>query len=173
MTRRKKWTLFVISVLLVSISIVLINNKTDKKEILSREKVFNLPELNMKQLDGSLYEYSKDESSYKVVLFFSPECDVCEAEIGDIINIFQDNENIRWFFITYSFLYDETVQFLNIRPISKINNALILLDDNMFYHNQFEVYSSPAIFIYNSDDELIDLERGPIPMSRLRKTLGE
>lgn len=171
----KKKILMIVSFLIVTlITCILIidNNSIGGKNDHSNETISSCPKLSMRQIDGSLYN-SGGQTILKntVILFFSPDCETCESEIDEIITSFSDCNQIRWLFITYSFMYDETILFLKKHPIKTLDNSFVLLDNNLSYHNLFEVRSSPAIFIYDSNEKLIELKRGPMPIKQLKKIL--
>lgn len=132
-----------------------------------------LPDISLKSYDGRMFLSKEIEplTDRTVVIFFSPDCTLCEKEIGEIISCKDSFKDVRWLFITQEILKDELNSFLMNYPIMSIPNAVILLEDWPKYHTMFEVSGPPALFVYDKNGELIHSVRGSVSINIIKKWL--
>lgn len=122
------------------------------------ESTITLPDISMLDYSGNLFELDKlDKVEKTIVFFFSPDCDHCEEEIKELLDIHKvfDIANVRWLFITMDVMKDELDAFLESYPIDKKPNVYVLLDKGLYYHNLFEVAGSPYVFIFDKSNKMV------------------
>lgn len=151
--------IIIISVLIIA-CFGLNNTKKDKMKQISPIEIF--PEITAKLYKGGVYTVPQEYKDGKtMVVFFSPECDLCEEELNVILKNELPSSN-RWVFISFSFLKDELEFFLERTPIDTLNNSVILLEDSPKYHSLFHVIGPPSLFVYNEKRELIHSSYGKV-----------
>ena len=103
------------------------------------------------------------------VMFFSPECEMCEDEIRTIIENKNKCTNHRFIFITQPIMKNEVPLFLETVPMNEISNSAILYDNSLKYHTLFGVTAPPALFIYDKKGRLIKSHHGYTHMELILK----
>lgn len=141
-------------------------NHTEEEGVVQK-----LPDISLQSYDGGMFQ-SKEINTLTnrtVIIFFSPDCSLCEKEIAEIISIKDSfKKDVRWIFITQSILKDELYSFLMRYPVKSIPNSVILLEDWPKYHNMFEVSGPPAMFVYDKNEKLIHSVRGLVSIDILK-----
>lgn len=154
----------------ISIIILLLYKKSNESSQL--ELISVLPDFELISYERERYSLkTQTKKDRTIVLFFSPDCELCEKEINDIIVNKEIFKEVRWLFITQSILEDELDIFLNNYPIMTIPNAVILLEDWPKYHTMFEVSGPPAMFVYDREGMLIHNVRGTVSIDVIKKWL--
>ena len=137
-------------------------NNTNKDKLKQKSPIEIFPEITAKLYKGGVYTVPQEYKDGKtMVVFFSPECDLCEEELNVILKNELPSSN-RWVFISFSFLKDELEFFLERTPIDTLNNSVILLEDSPKYHSLFHVTGPPSLFVYNEEGELIHSSYGKV-----------
>ena len=158
-TKKKYLVIIIISVLTFA-GLALCYIKKDKMKQTSPIEIF--PEITAKLYKGGVYTVPQEYKGGKtMVVFFSPECELCEEELNVILNNELPSSN-RWVFISFSFLKDELDYFLEQTPIDTLNNSVILLEDSPKYHSLFHVIGPPSLFVYNEEGELVHSSYGKV-----------
>lgn len=103
------------------------------------------------------------------VLFFSPECEMCEDEILTIIENRKKTTNHRFIFITQPIMKNEVPLFLETVPMNEISNSVILYDNSLKFHTLYGVTAPPALFIYDKKGRLIKSHHGYTHMELVLK----
>ncbi len=164
-TKRFKITRIIILSLIVCAISVKVYTKTGNEDTAPKEM---LPEITARQYLGDAYTVVNDYTKGKtVVLFFSPECGICETELNEILKNRDSYPNNRWIFISFAFMEDEMDYFLENTPIDKLENSVILLEDSPKYHTLYQVVGPPAIFIYDKEGVLVKSNYGGMESSVL------
>lgn len=131
--------------------------------ITESEQILHIPNIELNIYNGGFYSLSNYPTKRKtIVLFFSPECDLCENELQSIIENKEFFINVRWIFITQSIFVDELSTFLTRCPIKNIENSNILIENHLKYHSLYEVTGPPAMFVYDDEGQLIHSVRGSV-----------
>ena len=152
-----------LSVFICAFIVLLIRNKTNKES----SPIDTFPSITAKLYKGGVYSVPiKYTEGKTVVVFFSPECEICETELSDILRNNVSSKN-RWLFITHSFLKDELDYFLERIPIDTLQNSVLLLEDTPKYHSLFNVVGPPSLFVYNKEGKLIHSSYGGVLTSTL------
>lgn len=134
-----------------------------KNNITESEQILQIPNIELELYHGGFYSLSNYSTKRKtIVLFFSPDCELCEKEINDIILNKELFKDVRWLFITQSILANEMRNFLTLYPLSEIENSVILLENWPKYHTMYDITGPPAMFVYDDKGRLIHSVRGSV-----------
>ena len=163
-----KNTFFLLFVLLVLFS-------CKQKNVDNNPRISELPDFESYCSDeADLVVLNNLESDITYVIFFSPECELCEDEIKIIL----DNRELcvgrKFIFITQPIMRDEMPYFLEMMPMNEIPNSVILFDSSMRFHTLFGVSSPPSTFVYDKKGQIVDSYHGFTHMDKLlRKKYGK
>lgn len=156
--------------ILLLFTLLFVHNKSNKS--IQTEKISILPDFELTSYDGNIYSLKNQKKKYRtIVLFFSPDCELCEKEINDIILNKELFKEVRWLFITQSILANEMRNFLTLYPLSEIDNSVILLENWPKYNTMYEVSGPPAMFVYDREGKLIHSARGAVSIDVIKKWL--
>ncbi|MEV4886041.1 thioredoxin family protein [Chitinophaga ginsengisegetis] len=88
-----------------------------------------------------------------VLIYFSPYCPYCQAEINEIIANINRLKNINFCFLTpYSFT--EMKNFYDHYKLNKYSNIQVGIDNHYFFGKYFNTVKTPFIAIYDKDKKL-------------------
>lgn len=162
---KRKYCKYTVVLLFSLLTVVILYSMRNK--IKPASPIDNLPDITAMLYYGGVHTVPGNYRGGKtVVVFFSPECDLCEHELNDILNNASSSNN-RWVFITHAFLKDEMGYFLKNTPIDTLRNSTILLEDSPKYHTLFQVVGPPSMFVYDNEGKLMHSAYGSVNTSTL------
>ena len=145
------------------------NNVTDNHRI---KDLPNFLSSNLSKSDSLVLKMTTNEKTF--VMFFSPECEMCESEIKVLLERKNMCKDYRFIFITQPILKSEMPYFLEEYDMTKIPNSIILYDNSLKFHTFFGVSAPPSLFVYDKSNSLVDSYRGATDMNNvLNKKYGK
>ena len=120
------------------------------------EGIRQLPEIRALTIYGDSFDVSEflDSSKRTALMFFHPECEYCQIELGGIMEHWQECRNVQWLFLTLA-PEDEAQAFLQIFPLDSIPYAYVLRENWPDTYRLYQVKGPPALFIYDENGKLI------------------
>ena len=162
----KRKYLYIIGALFILVIVAgkIIYNSFWGKDTESNNNTLNeFQEMTCQLYEGNAYTVKKHYSEGKTVLvFFSPDCDLCDRELTSIVKNKDLFTNNRWVFVSFAFMKDEIGFFLETHAIDKLDNSVILLEDSPKYHAMYQVVGPPALFVYDKKGKLIHSSYGSV-----------
>lgn len=133
-----------------------------------------MPSFSLLLPDSTTYINTSDIPKGKatILLYFSPECPYCRAQIKDIVEnmSFLNNVNIL-LFTTWPF--EEMKSFYTQYKLSEFKNLATGVDFNNYFKYHFKAFKVPFLTIYGSDRKLKSAYAGRMRINQLIKTLHE
>ena len=139
-----------------------------QKQVTNNPRISKLPNFlssNLSKSDSLVLNMTTNDKTF--VMFFSPECEMCEDEIKVLLEKKDMCKDYRFIFITQPVLKDEMPFFLEEYDMTKIPNSIILYDQSMKFHTIFGVSSPPSLFIYDKNNSLVDSHIGATDMNKV------
>ena len=150
----KRLVIGVFYVLLLIATIIYLVSLNKKNEVIT-SKIKKLPSINFVDIygiDSNTNEFEGD-SAY-VLIFFSTECDACIKE-AEYYSYNQDQLQKFHFFMLSQDSLLKIKKFAEKYQLSAIDNFNFGQIDNVCIQNNWNIYQSPNVYIYNAEKELI------------------
>jgi peroxiredoxin len=131
------------------------------KRIQFKEKVSAIPEFCLPQATDSTFFCETQLASKQpvVLMYFHPECELCQSEIQQVSKKAIQMENIQWILVSNA--SRETVNaFAETHGLLPIHNMRILIDTDMNLCDYLQLKSIPSCFVYNRRHRLVKVIYG-------------
>jgi peroxiredoxin len=114
-----------------------------------------LPDFDLLLVDSTTFLSSNDipDGQPIVLVYFSPDCEHCQAETSDILSKIDSLKNIRFYFITVD-PFERLKVFNKHFQINRYSNIILAKDYNFSFVNQLKPTGTPCILIYDRRKEL-------------------
>jgi thiol-disulfide isomerase/thioredoxin len=146
---------------------------TYKKIILketAKENMQRIDDFELKSVTDSLFSSSKLPKQPIALIFFHPECDICQAELEQLLKMKEEFAKISILLVTHA-SEKESKDFYIMMNLAEIPNIQLLLDTNYELHQKYFIKSIPSIYLYDSEKKLIKYFIGEIKMNVLLNQL--
>jgi hypothetical protein len=129
-----------------------------------------LPAFSLLLADSTTYYNTKNipKGSPTVLLYVSPRCPYCKAQIKDIVTNITSLKNIQ-FYILSTYPLQELRSFYNYYGLAKYHNILMGYDYNYFFEQKFKPMGLPYTAIYGKDKKLNEVFQGKVSASLIKK----
>ena len=107
-----------------------------------------------------------------VLLFFSPRCPFCRAEIGDILKNISELRSIRFYLLT-NWPFRQFKGFYTYYQLSKYSNIVAGQDYKDFFLGHFKPIGVPFTMIYGKDMKLNKAFVGPVTAEQIKEVSGK
>ena len=170
----KKYLKFIaitIPVLLIGVMVYFFINVQKKKARL--ETLKNIPAFTLKTIDGKSFSTEGlAENRNKILVYFSPECEYCQAEAKELSEIYTKYPNVQWVFIA-SEPVDEIKKFAKNYHLDKQENIHWCHDEMARLYTKFDMNSIPYFLAYNKDNKLVFRNKGAIKLEKILEKFDE
>lgn len=131
-----------------------------------------LPNLQMLLLDSTttLYTTQLAEGKATILFYFSPDCEHCQAETGDLLSNVKVLGNINLVFIS-SAPITEIQKFSHAFNLSQYSSIKVGYDYKFEFYNMYKISFYPCLIIYNKNRFLEKLYIGETEMDKIVKAL--
>ncbi|MCG7281153.1 TlpA family protein disulfide reductase [Chryseobacterium taklimakanense] len=165
----KKNTLRILAVgiplILIGLMIYLFINLQNKKSKL--EGLQHVPTFNLQTIDGKIFtnrDLEKDKN--KILVYFSPGCHYCQAEVEELSKLYQNYPEIEWIWIA-SEPVNEIKKFAEQYKLQDIENIKWCHDNMATFYQQFALNSVPYFLIYDRQNNLVLRNKGAVKLEKI------
>jgi len=128
-----------------------------------------LPDFEFSRLDNSSFtKQNMVRGSLSFFMFFDPDCEHCQRAIKNIDSQYRSFEKVAVYLISQD--NEEKMKgFLNqyTKHLKSQKNVLLLIDNKNQFIVKFKPRRYPAMFLYSTDNTLIDYEDNSETVFRL------
>jgi len=136
-----------------------------------RENIKKLPLFEAKNINDSLIKSDHITSGPLIILFFHPDCEICQSEIT-ILSSDPGLANCSVCLVSYA-TEDDCRQFA-LQYIPENNqNIEILIDSDYKLSEIFGLTAIPSFYLYGTDLNLIKSFIGPVSITTILKYLTD
>lgn len=156
--------LLVIPIIILGLIGYLFYNFQQKKDKV--KALQNIPVFSVKDINGNTITNQNLPEGNKIFVYFSPDCEYCQAEMNALSKINNESPNMHWIMFSSS-----STQ--NIKQFAKRYNLLdakniIWCEDPMAkVYSKFAMKGMPYFLGYNSENKLIHRSTGAIKIEKL------
>ncbi|RNA60726.1 hypothetical protein D1631_01650 [Chryseobacterium nematophagum] len=173
MKKNKSLKIFaaLIPLFLIGIMVYLFFSFREKKEKIAALK--NVPTFNLKTINGSSFtQQNLANDQIKVIVYFSPSCHFCQAEVEELSRSYEDYQNIQWIWVASEPL-NEIKGFAEQHRLNNQNNIIWCHDEMAILYRKTGMNSVPYFLVYDKENHLIKRNSGAIKLEKLINTSNE
>lgn len=168
--RSLKIAAVLIPVLVIGILIYLFSNFQKKKSKV--EALKNIPTFSVKDINGNSVANNTLPEGNKVLVYFNPECEYCQAEMDELSKINEKHQDINWIMFTDKPVI-EIKQFAQKYKLDKAENIKWCNDPKSEVYLKFAMTGIPYFLGYNSDNKLVHRSTGAIKIEKVLSDFNE
>lgn len=165
-----KISAIIIPVLLVGIIGYLFYNFQKKKEKV--ESLENIPSFMVKDISGKTFTNNDLPEGNKLLVYFNPECEYCQAEMAELSKLNRKYKNIHWIMFTDNSL-EEIRKFAEKYNLAKAENIKWCNDPESKVYIKFAMTGIPYFLGYNSENKLVHRSTGAIKIENVLADFDE
>jgi len=159
-----------IPILAIGILIYLFSNFQKKKSKV--EALKNIPTFSVNDINGnSLTNHNLPEGN-KVLVYFNPDCEYCQAEMDELTKINKKHPDINWIMFTDKPL-NEIKKFAEKYKLDKTKNITWCNDPKSEVYLKFAMTGIPYFLGYNSENKLVHRSTGAIKLEKILSNFNE
>lgn len=155
---------FIIPVTLIGILVYLYFSFQKKKQKV--DALQNIPAFSVKDINGNTYTNNDLPIGNKVLVYFNPECEYCEAEMEELSIINDKHKNINWVMFTDKPL-DEIRKFAEQYHLDNAENIKWCNDPNSEVYLKFAMTGIPYFLGYDAENKLVHRSTGAIKIEKV------
>lgn len=171
---KKKKTLktlvVIIPVLAIGILIYLFSNFQKKKSKV--EALKNIPAFSVKDINGKSVTNNYLPEGNKVLVYFNPDCEYCQAEMDELSKINEKHQDINWIMFTDKPL-NEIKKFAKRYKLDKAENIKWCNDPKSEVYLKFTMTGIPYFLGYNDKNKLVHRSTGAIKIEKVLSDFDE
>ncbi|OQP62018.1 hypothetical protein A3860_30510 [Niastella vici] len=108
-----------------------------------------------------------------ILLYFSPNCPYCRAQIQEIISDIKSLSNIQ-FYILSSFPFDQIKTYYNNnQQLKRYSNITVCQDYNFYFGNYFKTNGVPYMAVYEKNKRLKQVIAGNVSTNVIKDIVHE
>ncbi|OPC20573.1 hypothetical protein BAX95_09375 [Elizabethkingia meningoseptica] len=171
---KKNRTLKILAVLIpvifIGAMIYLFNRVQDKKERV--DNLQQLPSFTVTSIEGATISAKDFSKGKKVLVYFSPECHICQTEAEELSNIYSKHPNVQWIFIG-SDPIPEIKAFAERYQLYAKENIIWARDTDAKVYQVFGMSGVPYFLAYDENNKLAFRNSGAIKLENILKHFNE
>lgn len=164
-------TAILIPLFLAGILLYLYNSYNNKKQ--TAEQLQSLPNFTLKTIDGNLFA-SNDlaELDKKVLIYFNPSCEYCQAEAEELAHIKNKYPDIYWIWVSSSSL-EEITAFASKNQLIRSENIFWCQDSTATLYRKLDMSSVPFFLAYDKNNKQVFKNKGAVKLEKIVKSFEE
>ena len=172
MKNKKNLKIFavLIPVLMIGIIIYLFSNFQKKKSKI--EALKSIPTFSVKDINGNTINNNNLPDGNKVLVYFNPDCEYCQAEMDELSKINDKHKDVNWIMFTDKPL-DEIRKFAEKYNLDKAENIKWCNDPKSEVYLKFAMTGIPYFLGYNIENKLVHRSTGAIKIEKVLKDFNE
>ncbi|MDV3577705.1 hypothetical protein CMU79_07080 [Elizabethkingia anophelis] len=159
-----------IPILLISLMIYLFNTFQKKKDKI--DELQQIPSFTVTDINRKIITRNNLPKGNKILVYFSPTCHFCQAEVEELSKINSKYPNIQWLFIASEPL-DEIRTFAKQYKLNDKGNVLWAKDDQAKAYQTFGMTNVPYFLAYDSNNKLVFRNAGAIKIEKIIEHFNE
>lgn len=173
MKKNKSLKIFatLIPLFLIGIMVYLFSSFRKKKEKI--EALKNVPSFSLTTIGGTIFTSANlDNNKIKILVYFSPSCHFCQAEVEELSRSYEYYQNIQWIWVASEPL-NEIKGFAEQYKLNNQNNIIWCHDEMAILYRKLAMNSIPYFLVYDKNNHLIKRNSGAIKLEKLINTSDE
>ncbi|MCL1680604.1 TlpA family protein disulfide reductase [Elizabethkingia miricola] len=172
MKRNKALKILAITILVLLFGIIayLFDSFQKKKEKVDRLQ--QIPTFTVTNVNEQTITQNDLSKGNKILVYFSPTCHFCQAEVKELSNVYSNYPNIQWLFIASESL-EEIKAFATKYNLNNKQNILWARDEQAKVYQTFGMTSIPYFLAYNSNNKLVYRKAGAIKIEKIIANFNE
>ena len=159
-----------IPVLAIGILLYLFSNFQKKKSKV--EALKSIPSISVKDINGNSVTNNTLPVGNKILVYFNPDCEYCQAEMNELSKINKKHQNINWIMFTDKPLI-EIKKFAEKYKLDKAENIKWCNDPKSQIYLKFAMTGIPYFLGYNSENKLVHRSTGAIKIEKILADFDE
>lgn len=161
----KKWCLTTAALFFVLLAVAQADTTT-----YPYKKFPTVPPFKLLQADSTYFTKDQIKKSPVLLMFFSPGCDHCQHQMGDIMKKIDAFHHVQIVLATYE-KFEDMVEFISYFELAKHPNIKVGRDEKFFLPPFYHMQSLPYLAAYNKKGELVTTWQGNVPVDTVLKAL--
>lgn len=142
------------------------------QRIIEENRINSLPSFTAVQTDGSSFNTSDLRPRPLLMIFFHPDCKICQYEIQELIKILPEMNGVSVILISHAPV-DLIDTFVRSTGLKKFSDLTILYDPDFKIRELFYVNTVPTSFIYNARLNLVKRYEGEVKIETILTKLAD
>ena len=159
-----------IPILAIGILFYLFSNFQKKKSKV--EALKNIPAFSVKDINGNSVTNNTLPEGNKILVYFNPDCEYCQAEIDELSKINENHKDINWIMFTDKPLI-EIKKFAEKYRLEKTKNIHWCNDPKSEVYMKFAMTGIPYFLGYNAENKLVHRSTGAIKIEKVLSDFNE
>lgn len=134
------------------------------------ERIKTFPRFNSYYIDGRDFNTDRIKEGPVLIVFFHPECEHCQYQIGELSKLLPDLPGLNTLFVSHAPV-DIVKKFVDDYGIKDSEFSAILSDQSLDVRELFNVNKVPATILYNSQLELVKRYDGEVRIETIMRYL--
>lgn len=161
---------FLIPLFAIAILIYLFANFQKKKNKVDALK--NIPAFSVKDINGNSVTNNTLPEANKILVYFNPDCEYCQAEMDELSKINENHQDINWIMFTDKPLI-EIKNFAKKYKLDKAQNIQWCNDPKSEVYMKFAMTGIPYFLGYNAENKLVHRSTGAIKIEKVLSDFNE
>jgi len=161
---------FLIPLFAIAILIYLFANFQKKKNKVDALK--NIPAFSVKDINGNSVTNNTLPEANKILVYFNPDCEYCQAEMDELSKINENHQDINWIMFTDKPLI-EIKKFAEKYRLDKAENIKWCNDPKSEVYMKFAMTGIPYFLGYNAENKLVHRSTGAIKIEKVLSDFNE
>ena len=172
MTNKKmlKTIAIFLPVLLISVMVYLFSNYQQKKAKV--EALQSIPAFTVKDINGATITNKDLQEGNKLLVYFNPECEFCQAEMQELSSVNDKHQDIQWIMFSSRSL-EEINDFAIKYHLQNAKNIKWCTDPKAEVYTKFAMTGIPYFLGYNKENKLVHRSTGAIKIEKVLKDFDE
>lgn len=160
----------IIPLLFIGTLVYLYSNYQKKK--IKVEALKNIPSFSVKDINGNIVTNNDLPVGNKVLVYFNPDCEYCQAEMDELSKINEKHLDVNWIMFTDKSL-DEIKNFAQKYNLDNTKNIQWCNDPKSEVYLKFAMKSIPYFLGYNTENKLVHRSAGAIKIEKVLSDFDE
>ena len=131
------------------------------QRIIEKNRIITLPSFTAVHTDGRSFNTSDLRPRPLLMIFFHPDCKICQYEIQELTQILPNLNGVSVILISHAPV-DLIDTFVRNTGLKKFSDLIILIDPDLKIRELFYVNTVPTSFIYNARLNLVKRYEGEV-----------
>ena len=161
---------FIIPLVFIGVMVYLFTNYQRKKAKV--EALQSIPVFSVKDINGKTITNSNLQEGNKLLVYFNPECEFCQAEMQELSSINNKHLDIQWIMFSSQSIA-EIKNFATKYNLQNAENIKWCTDPKAEVYTKFAMTGIPYFLGYNKENKLVHRSTGAIKIEKVLKDFDE
>ncbi|WDT68239.1 peroxiredoxin family protein [Cloacibacterium sp. TD35] len=155
-----------IPTVLIGVMVYLFTNYQSKKTKV--EALKSIPTFSVKDINGVTITNKNLQEGNKLLVYFNPECEYCQAEMQELSSINNKHLDMQWIMFSSQSIA-EIKNFATKYNLQNAENIKWCTDPRAEVYTQFAMTGIPYFLGYNKNNKLVHRSTGAIKIEKVLK----